>query len=45
LPYAARGYWSELEAYVREHAEVDFAHGICPECARRVCREESAAAT
>ena len=35
-----RGYWSELEAYLREHADVDFTHGICPDCARRVCRQE-----
>jgi len=27
------GSWSQLEAYVHEHAEVDFSHGICPECA------------
>ena len=26
------GYWSQLEAYIREHTDADFTHGICPEC-------------
>jgi hypothetical protein len=24
--------WSRLEAYFKEHWDVDFSHGICPEC-------------
>jgi GAF domain-containing protein len=27
-----QGYWSQVEAYLREHTEADFTHGICPEC-------------
>ena len=27
------GYWQQLEAYFTEHSEVEFSHGICPECA------------
>jgi len=27
-----RGNWHPLESYISEHAEVDFSHGICPEC-------------
>jgi len=27
-----RGYWQQLEAYVRQHTEADFSHGICPDC-------------
>lgn len=27
-----RGYWSQIEAYVSEHSEAQFSHGICPEC-------------
>jgi GAF domain-containing protein len=27
-----QGYWGQLEAYIREHTEADFTHGICPEC-------------
>ncbi len=26
------GYWHQVEVYIREHAEVDFSHGLCPEC-------------
>lgn len=27
-----KGYWLEVEAYIHEHSEADFSHGICPEC-------------
>jgi hypothetical protein len=27
-----QGYWRQLEAYIREHSEADFSHGICPIC-------------
>ncbi|MBN2232395.1 MAG: sensor with HAMP domain protein, partial [Deltaproteobacteria bacterium] len=27
-----KGYWHQVEAYIKAHAEVDFSHGICPEC-------------
>jgi hypothetical protein len=30
------GYWDILENYVRAHSEVDFTHGICPECLHRL---------
>lgn len=26
------GYWNQVEVYVKQHSEVDFSHGICPEC-------------
>lgn len=29
------GYWNQIEAYIRDHSEADFSHGICPECARK----------
>jgi hypothetical protein len=28
-----RGYWSQIEAYIRHHSDAHFSHGICPECA------------
>jgi len=31
-----RGYWQQIEDYVRQHSEADFTHGYCPECARVV---------
>jgi DNA-binding response OmpR family regulator len=24
--------WTQVEAYIAEHSEADFTHGICPEC-------------
>jgi hypothetical protein len=27
-----RGYWRGLEQYLSEHAEVQFSHGLCPDC-------------
>jgi len=31
-----RGYWNRLESYIEDHSDVDFSHGICPECAKRL---------
>jgi len=31
-----RGYWNQIESYVREHSEAEFSHGICPECAAKL---------
>ena len=30
-----QGYWQQIEAYIRDHSEADFSHGICPECAKK----------
>lgn len=27
-----KGYWNQIELYLRKHADVQFTHGICPEC-------------
>ncbi len=27
-----KGYWNELDAYIRDHSEAEFSHSICPEC-------------
>jgi len=29
-----KGYWNQIEAYIRDHSEADFSHSICPECAK-----------
>jgi len=26
------GYWHQVEVYIRDHSEVDFSHGLCPDC-------------
>ncbi|OPY92908.1 MAG: putative diguanylate cyclase YegE [Syntrophaceae bacterium PtaU1.Bin231] len=28
-----RGYWNQIESYIREHSDAEFSHGICPDCA------------
>jgi PAS domain S-box-containing protein len=33
------GYWNKIEAYIHEHSEADFTHGICPTCARKLYPE------
>ena len=30
-----RGYWTQIESYIRTHAAVEFSHGLCPDCARK----------
>jgi hypothetical protein len=29
-----KGYWKQVETYIRDHSEADFSHSICPECAK-----------
>jgi PAS domain S-box-containing protein len=30
------GYWTKIENYIKDHSEVDFSHGICPECTQKL---------
>lgn len=30
-----KGYWNQIESYVRDHSEAEFSHGICQECAKK----------
>lgn len=30
-----RGYWNQIESYIRERSDAEFSHGICPDCADR----------
>jgi hypothetical protein len=34
-----KGYWNQIEAYIRDRSEADFSHGICPECAKKLYSE------
>ena len=34
-----KGYWNQLEEYIRDHSEVEFSHGICPDCAKKLYPE------
>ena len=29
-----KGYWNQIECYIKDHSEVDFIHSICPDCAK-----------
>lgn len=29
-----KGYWSQIEVYLKKHSDADFSHGICPDCLR-----------
>ena len=29
------GLWTQVEYYVKDHSEVDFSHGICPDCMKK----------
>jgi DNA-binding LacI/PurR family transcriptional regulator len=31
-----KGYWNQVEAYISEHSEVEFSHGICPDCIKKL---------
>lgn len=30
-----KGYWNQLEEYIRKHSEAEFTHGICSECVKK----------
>jgi len=30
-----KGYWNQIESYVRRHSEAEFTHGLCPDCMRK----------
>jgi DNA-binding NtrC family response regulator len=34
-----KGYWKNLETYIRENTDAAFTHGICPKCMKKVERE------
>ena len=31
-----KGYWNQIESYIREHSEAEFTHRICPECSKKL---------
>jgi hypothetical protein len=31
-----KGYWRQIEAYIRDHSEAEFSHGLCPDCAKKL---------
>lgn len=37
--YTEKGSWEDIEKYFKEHADVNFTHGCCPDCARKLYPE------
>jgi CheY-like chemotaxis protein len=35
-----KNYWTQVESYVSLHTDVQFSHGICPDCYARIMAEE-----
>jgi DNA-binding NarL/FixJ family response regulator len=33
------GYWQQVEIYIQSHVEVEFSHGICPDCMKKLYPE------
>lgn len=33
------GYWNEIEKYLADHSDVEFTHGICPDCLKELYPE------
>ncbi|MBN1850868.1 MAG: hypothetical protein JW932_20050 [Deltaproteobacteria bacterium] len=31
-----KGYWQQVEIYVKNHSSADFSHGICPDCLKKL---------
>lgn len=31
-----KGYWNQIESYIRDHSEAEFSHSICPPCAEKL---------
>ena len=34
-----KGYWNQIESYIRDHSGAKFSHGICPDCAKELYSE------
>jgi len=34
-----KGYWTQIESYIRDHSEAEFSHGICPDCMKKLYPE------
>lgn len=34
-----KGYWNQIEVFIRDHSEAEFSHSICPECMTKLYPE------
>ncbi|MBN1906090.1 MAG: PAS domain-containing protein [Deltaproteobacteria bacterium] len=35
-----KGYWNQIESFIRDHSEAEFSHSVCPECADKLYGNE-----
>ena len=33
------GFWEQVEKYIKEHSDVEFTHGVCPDCMEKYYKE------
>ena len=31
-----KGYWTQIESYIKDHSEAEFSHSICPDCVKKL---------
>jgi hypothetical protein len=31
-----KGFWEQVEVYIKDHSEAEFTHGICPDCFKKL---------
>jgi len=31
-----KGYWTQVEHYIKDHSDADFTHSVCPECIKKL---------
>jgi hypothetical protein len=36
-----KGYWSQIELYIKDHSDAEFTHCLCPECMKSQYPDES----
>ena len=36
------GFWTQVESYIRDRSDVEFSHGICPDCIEKFHGEDAA---
>ncbi|PKN77035.1 MAG: hypothetical protein CVU52_02175, partial [Deltaproteobacteria bacterium HGW-Deltaproteobacteria-10] len=34
-----KGYWNQIESYIKDHSEAQFSHSICPDCVKKLYPE------
>ncbi|OGS07876.1 MAG: hypothetical protein A2270_02370 [Elusimicrobia bacterium RIFOXYA12_FULL_51_18] len=34
-----KGYWEQVESYLKEHSDIEFTHGLCPDCMGKIYPE------